>query len=154
MCAQRKEPQKPNLLFSILTNKCPRCRRGKLFKHSNPYHLKQLMMMYEECPVCRQSTDIELGFYYGTGYISYILAVLISVISLIGWWLLIGISLNDNRFFWWMGINALLLIFLQPVLMRLSRTIWLSFFVHYSHDWDKGDIVKPERINEDLKNAW
>jgi hypothetical protein len=112
------------------------------------------MLMYEECPVCGQPTDLEPGFYYGTSYISYILAVLLSVISLIGWWLLIGLSLNDNRFFWWMGLNAILLILLQPILMRLSRTIWLSFFVPYSHNWDKGDILKPERVNKDLKNAW
>jgi hypothetical protein len=44
---------------------------------------------------------------------------------------LIGFSFHDNRFFWWIGLNAFLLTIMQPYLMRLSRTIWLSFFVKY-----------------------
>jgi hypothetical protein len=40
-------------------------------------------------------------------------------------------SLDDNRFFWWMGTNAVLMILMQPLFMRLSRTIWLSWFVAY-----------------------
>jgi hypothetical protein len=112
------------------------------------------MLMHEKCPVCGQPTDMEPGFYYGTSYVSYALGIAISVGSFIAWLLLIGMSLDDNRFFWWMGFNALLLVFLQPPLMRLSRTIWLYFFVRYSPGWRKGDIVVPERVNENLKNAW
>jgi hypothetical protein len=40
-------------------------------------------------------------------------------------------SLDDNRFFWWMGTNAVLMILMQPLFMRLSRSIWLSWFVAY-----------------------
>ena len=152
MCA--KQNNKPDLLISVLGNNCPRCRRGKLFKQSNPYKLKGLMLMNENCPVCGQTTDMEPGFYYGTSYVSYALAVAVSVTTFIAWWILIGFSLDDNRFFWWMGINAVILIGLQPILMRLSRTIWLSFFIRYSDNWSKGDIIKPERVNKALKNAW
>jgi len=145
---------KPNLILSILSNKCPRCRRGMLFRQQNSYKLKGLMRMNEQCPVCGQTTDMEPGFYYGTSYVSYALAVGISVVTFLTWWLFIGFSLHDNRFFWWMGINAILLVLLQPPLMRLSRTIWLYFFIHYSSRWKEGDVVKPDRINEELKNAW
>lgn len=153
MCAE-KNNVKPGLLLSVLSNKCPRCRRGKLFKQPNPYKLKGLMLMNEQCPVCGQTTDMEPGFYYGTSYVSYALAVAISVATFIVWWVLVGFSLDDNRFFWWMGVNAVLLVLLQPMLMRLSRTIWLYFFVRYSHHWSEGDVVKAERVNEALKNAW
>ena len=27
--------------------------------------------MYENCPVCSQKYDLEPGFWYGTGYVSY-----------------------------------------------------------------------------------
>ena len=148
------ETAKPDLMFSILSNKCPRCRRGYLFVQQNAYKLKGLMHMNEQCPVCGQTTDMEPGFYYGTSYVSYVLGISISVATFIAWWLVIGFSFHDNRFFWWMGINAFLLICLQPPLMRLSRTIWLYFFIHYSPRWKDGDIVKAERVNEDLKNAW
>ena len=147
-------PTKPSLIFSILSNKCPRCRRGDLFIHHNAYQLKGLMRMNEHCPVCGQTTDMEPGFYYGTSYVSYALGIAISVATFIAWWLLIGFSFQDNRFFWWMGINAFLLVCLQPPLMRISRTIWLYFFIHYSPRWKEGDLVKAERVNEELKNAW
>lgn len=89
------------------------------------------MKMHEHCPVCGQPMEIEPDFYYGTGYVSYALAVAVSTASFIAWLVIIGMSVNDNRFFWWIGFNAVLLIALQPYLMRLSRTVWLSFFVKY-----------------------
>lgn len=145
---------KPNVIASVVTNKCPRCRRGNLFVQSNPYKLRGMMDMHDSCPVCGQQTDMEPGFYYGTSYVSYALGVAISVATLIAWWMFIGLSLDDNRFFWWMGTNAVTLILLQPPLMRLSRSIWLYFFIRYSPQWKEGDVVIPERVNEDLKNAW
>ena len=153
MCAFKQE-RKPGLFFSLLTNKCPRCRRGKLFKTDNAYALRNFMKMYDRCPSCGQPTELEVGFYYGTGFVSYGLSIGLCVVSFITWWILIGFSLHDNRLFWWILVNSILLIGLQPLLMRLSRTIWLWFFVRYDPDWDKGDPLKPERINEDLKNAW
>lgn len=97
-------------------------------KHSYSRNFRQ---MHDICPVCGQPMEIEAGFYYGTGYVSYALAVAVSVASFVAWYVIIGMSLHDNRFFWWMGFNAVLLIALQPYLMRLARTIWLSFFVRY-----------------------
>ena len=153
MCATATD-KKPSLTLSMLGNKCPRCRRGKLYKERNAYKFNSFMKMYDHCPVCGQPFDMEPGFYYGTSYVSYALSILICVISLVAWWILIGFSLNDNRFFWWMGLNALLLVILQPLIMRLSRSVWLSFFVYYDPDWKDTAPEKPERVNEDLKNAW
>lgn len=153
MCAASSH-EKPNRILSVLQNKCTRCRRGKIYKFSNPYNLRNFMKMNERCPVCGQPLDMEPGFYYGTNLVSYTVAVLIVVITFILWWILIGFSLHDSRFFMWMLTVSILLIGLQPPLMRLSRTIWLSFFVPYSSDWDKGDIVEPERINKDQMHNW
>ncbi|MDQ3843671.1 MAG: hypothetical protein M3342_06600 [Bacteroidota bacterium] len=97
---------------------------------------------------------MEPGFYYGTNMISYALAVLICVATFFVWWMIIGFSLQDSRFFWWIGINALLLIGLQPPLMRISRTVWLSFFVRYSPDWHKGDVVERYSVNKDQAHNW
>lgn len=153
MCAA-KFHEKPNIVLSILQNKCTRCRRGKLYKFSNPYQLKNFMKMHERCPVCGQPLDMEPGFYYGTNIVSYTLAVLISIASFILWLMFIGFSLQDKRFFFWLAANAALLVLLQPPLMRLSRTIWLAFFVPYSFNWDKGDIIETERINKDQMHNW
>ena len=137
---------KPNYLISVLDNRCPRCRTGRIFSDRNPYHLSTTVRMKEECPVCGQPTEIETGFYYGTGYVSYALTVALSVASFIAWWVLIGFSLKDNRFFWWMGTNAVLMILMQPLFMRLSRSIWLSWFVRYDKDWKDHPLETPERI--------
>lgn len=121
---------------------CPRCRRGKLFKDYSSYNFKHTFDMHEECTVCKQKFDMEPGFWYGTGYVSYALAIAFSVATFIAWWVLIGISINDNRVFWWLGINSVLLVLLQPVLIRLSRTIYLYFFVSYDADYQTHEPTK------------
>ena len=153
MCATTHD-EKPNLILSLWKSKCTRCRRGDMFAVNNPYKLRTTMKMNDNCPVCGQPLDLEPGFYYGTNMISYALAVLVSVATLFLWWLSIGFSLQDSRFFWWIGVNALLLIALQPPLMRISRTVWLSFFVKYSSNWKEGDIVEQYRVNKQHQNNW
>lgn len=120
----------PKYISSLLKLKCPHCRQGDMFTHKHSF-TKRFMQMNENCPICGQPMEIEPSFYYGTGYVSYSLAIAISVATFVAWWVLIGFSFHDSRFFWWIGINAFLLIVMQPYLMRLSRTIWLSFFVKY-----------------------
>lgn len=130
---------KPGYFWSILTMRCPRCRKGKMFPDSNPYkslRLSAIFKMYDTCPVCNQKYDLEPGFWYGTGYVSYALAVAISATTFIAWWVLIGISFNDNRVLWWLLFNSISLVVLQPWMMRLSRVIYLYFFVHYDEHYD------------------
>ena len=110
--------------------------------------------MYDTCPVCGQVTDIEVGFYYGTSYISYLVAILLSVASFLLWWLLIGFSFSDNRFLYWVAFNSLLLLGLQPWLMRFSRSLWLSFFVKYDPEWRHHEPEAPERIIKEQMNNW
>lgn len=133
---------------------CPRCRRGKLFTHSLSIGMKKNMEMHVNCPVCGQPTDIEVGFYYGTGFVSYFLAVIISLLTLIGWWLTIGFAFHDQRFFYWIGLNALLLILLQPWLMRFSRSLWISWFVSYDPEWRDHQPEITDRINPDQQHNW
>ena len=112
------------------------------------------MKMHEHCPICGQVTDLEVGFYYGTGYVSYFLTVFLSMISFALWWILIGISINDNRVFWWLGINTVVLILMQPLLMRFSRTLWLSWFVKYDENWENEKPEDPERIIKEQMGNW
>jgi len=113
------------------------------------------MEMHKDCPVCGQPTEIEVGFYYGTSYVSYVLAVGISVASFVLWFLTVGMSLDDNRFFFWIGFNGILLIVLQPWLMRVSRSLWISWFVKHDPDWkDHKPEDVSERLNADQANNW
>lgn len=150
-----EEKGRRSYLLSVLGCRCPRCREGKLFQYGVSANLKKNMTMNETCPVCGQATEIEVGFYYGTSYVSYALTIALSVASLIAWWIIIGLSVNDNSVFYWLGFNAILLLLLQPWLMRLSRSVWISWFVRYNPQWKEhkpGDV--SERINKDQGTNW
>ena len=130
---------KPGFLWSILTMRCPRCRRGPMFKDGNPYKnltLKHIFNMYDNCPVCRQKFHLEVGFWYGTGYVSYFLFVLLSGLTFIAWWILIGISTQDNRIFYWLIANTILIVILQPWFMRMSRAVYIYFFIKYEPNYE------------------
>jgi uncharacterized protein (DUF983 family) len=148
-----KKNKKRSYLATIFSNRCPRCREGKLFTTDNIYDLKNITKMHDRCPVCGQQTEIEAGFYYGTGYVSYALTVAFSVATFVAWWVLIGFSLYDNSIFYWLGVNAVLLIVLQPLFMRWSRTLWLSWFVKYNPAAKDVD-GKYERVVKEHMNSW
>lgn len=136
----------PNYFWSILTMKCPRCRRGPMFKDSNAYRkltLKHIFEMPDKCPVCNQKYDLEPGFWYGTAYVSYALAVALSVSTFVAWLVLIGVSTEDNRIFYWLITNAILLVVLQPWLMRLSRVVYMRFFIRYDENYE---VTKPKEF--------
>ncbi|WP_109697743.1 DUF983 domain-containing protein [Chitinophaga deserti] len=146
MCAERND-HKPNVILSALQNKCPRCRRGRLFTESNPYKLGSFMKMNERCPECGQLSEPETGFFFGTGYVSYALSIALSVSTFVAWWVLLGFSLHDNSVLYWLGVNAGLLVIMQPLLMRLSRTIWLYFFVYYDRNWREKRFTAQPHAN-------
>ena len=102
--------------------------------------------MNQKCPVCSQPTEIEVGFYYGTSYVSYALTVIFSIVCYIAWWVTLGFSLYDNSIFYWLIFNGLALLFLQPYFMRLSRSLWLSWFVKYDANWKNEKLEQPERV--------
>lgn len=125
----------PSVILSVLKTQCPHCREGFLFKNNNPYNLsKPILDMYEHCPVCDQKTEIETGFWWGTGYVSYALSIAVSVATVIAFSLFVGWK-EDYSFAWYLIANAITLIVALPYLVRLSRTIWMAFFVHFDPDW-------------------
>jgi len=141
-------------LIKLLACKCPRCRQGDMFTHKNPWNLKKTMEMNEYCPVCGQPLNVEVGFYFGSSYISYAITVALSAATFIGFWVLIGFPFLGNRIFYWLSINAIFLLAMQPYLMRVSRTGWLAFFVRYDSDWKIHEPEMPERTNRDQENNW
>ena len=151
-----KEQKSRSYISSVVGCRCPRCREGKLFQLPLNLKLKNVLKMNKECPVCGQPTDIEVGFYYGTSFVSYGITVFLSVVSFIVWYLTIGISAYDNRFVYWLIFNAVFLLCLQPWLMRFSRSLWISWFVKYDPDWkiNKIDETSLERIIKEEMNNW
>jgi hypothetical protein len=118
-----------------------------MFRNSNPFKrlkLSHIFDMYHNCPVCAQRYDLEAGFWFGTGYVSYALAVAVSVATFVAWFLFIGVSTEDNRIFWWLGTNTVVLVVTQPWLMRLSRVLYMRLFVKYDPDYE---TTKPVELH-------
>ncbi|MRG47624.1 DUF983 domain-containing protein [Chitinophaga sp. SYP-B3965] len=128
--------KRPGYILSLLKMKCPHCRRGDMFKTKNPFHwrLSKIFNMYDDCPVCGQHYELETGFWFGTGYVSYALGVAFSVFTLLLYAVIFGMSFWDNSIFYWLGVNGVLLVLIQPWLMRISRAVYLYFFVYYDED--------------------
>jgi len=118
-----------------------------MFRYSNPYKrlkLSYIFDMPDNCPVCNQRYDLEDGFWFGTGYVSYGLAVAVSVATFVAWLVLIGVSTDDNRIFWWLGTNTVVLVVTQPWLMRLSRVLYMRIFVKYDKNYE---TTKPVELH-------
>ncbi len=128
---------KGHKLYSIFKAKCPKCHEGELFLDANPYHLKNMGMMHDQCPVCRQPSEPEPNFYYGAMYVSYAytVALFIATYVLASW--IYGLGMWPT-----IGLLTGLLVILGPYLFRLSRITYLNFFVHYD----------PEAASQDAHN--
>jgi uncharacterized protein (DUF983 family) len=111
-------------LASMARMRCPKCHQGKLFINPNPYNLKEVEKMHSHCPVCEQDFVIEPGFYFGAGYVSYAMVVALVIIFLVGGFFILGIDTTT------LFISLVATIVLcTPLMFRLSRSIWIHFFV-------------------------
>lgn len=122
---------KPALLPSLLRMKCPNCRKGHMFCNKSIFPLDQLLDMPERCEVCGQKMELEVGFWYGTGYVSYGLSVGLFFFNLIWYWLIFGLSYEDYSIFYYLITSIVIVVLLQPLLMRYSRVLYLYMFVQY-----------------------
>lgn len=122
---------KPALLTSLLGMKCPNCRKGHMFTNKSMFPLNKMLDMPERCSVCGQKMELEVGFYYGTGYVSYGLTVGILGILFVLYWLIFGLSYKDDSIFYALGSSVAIVLLMQPWLMRISRVIYLYSFVKY-----------------------
>jgi uncharacterized protein (DUF983 family) len=116
----------PEIIYSTINNKCPRCHKGRIFENNFAYNLKNGLKMNPGCSQCGLKYEKETGFFYGAMYVSYALMSGILII-----WFLSDLL--------WLHFEALTLaslvvctmIALFPVVYRWARIIWLNFFVRY-----------------------
>jgi uncharacterized protein (DUF983 family) len=121
----------PSRIVSMATMKCPNCHKGNMFTNKSVFPLGQMLDMPEKCPVCGQKYEIEIGFWYGTGYVSYAISVgMIGVLAVL-YATIVGFSWADNSIFKFLGVMITTLVVLQPMIMRYSRVLYLYVFVKY-----------------------
>lgn len=121
--------KKGNKLYSILTGSCPKCHQENMYLDKNPYHISKIFDMHERCSHCHTKYKIEPSFFYGAMYVSYAVGVAFAVAAFVISKLFIGASLINT----FISIVVTLVVFM-PIIIRLSRNIWINFFIHYDKD--------------------
>ncbi|MGB2759062.1 MULTISPECIES: DUF983 domain-containing protein [Maribacter] len=118
--------KKGNKLYSILTGSCPRCHQESMYLDKNPYHMGKIFKMHERCGHCDLKYKIEPSFFYGAMYVSYGVGIAFAVAAFVIAYLFIGADLIET----FIAIVITMIVFM-PIIMRLSRNIWINFFISY-----------------------
>lgn len=95
----------------------------------NPYRPGYLFKMHERCSKCAVKYKIEPSFFYGAMYVSYAVGVAFSMAIFVISYLILGLTLLQS----FIAIVSGLII-LMPVIVRLSRNIWINFFIGYDKE--------------------
>lgn len=122
--------KKGSKLNSILTGSCPKCQEESMYLDKNPYNMGNIFKMNETCSHCGTRYKIEPSFFYGAMYVSYGVGIAFGVAAFIISYVFLGTDLKTA----FIAIIATLIAFM-PVIMRLSRNIWINIFINYDKDW-------------------
>ena len=118
--------KKGSKLYSILTGTCPQCQKESMYVDQNLLHLSKIIKMNEKCSHCGLRYQIEPSFFFGAMYVSYGLNVAIGILTFI-----IVFQFDRNVFTLFISIFIVLLLAF-PIVMRLSRNLYINMFVSYN----------------------
>lgn len=122
--------KKGSKLNSILTGSCPKCQEESMYKEKNPYKMGKVFDMHETCSHCGTLYKMEPSFFYGAMYVSYGVSIAFAVAAFIISNVFIGLGLIHS----FIAIVVTLIITF-PVILRLSRNIWINMFMHFDKNW-------------------
>lgn len=103
-----------------------------MYANKSIFPLKEFMDMPEHCTECGLKFEIETGFWFGTGYVSYALSVATIFIMAVIFALTYGFTWRNNSIFIFIGVMISSLVILQPWIMRFSRVLYIYVFVKYN----------------------
>ncbi|WP_297509826.1 DUF983 domain-containing protein [Flavobacterium sp.] len=115
---------------SILTGSCPRCQEESMYVAKNPFKLKTIYAMHEQCSHCHLHYEIEPSFFYGAMYVAYAVSIAFGVAIFVITNLILGLSAKTS--FISLGIGILIL---MPITARIARNIYINMFVNFDKDW-------------------
>lgn len=118
--------KKGSKINSILKGSCPKCQEESMYENSNPYILSETLKMNTKCSHCGVQYKIEPSFFYGAMYVSYPVGIAFAVAAFVISYIFIGTSLMTA----FIAIIVTMILFL-PVILRLSRNIWINLFMSY-----------------------
>ncbi|WP_298895762.1 DUF983 domain-containing protein [uncultured Psychroserpens sp.] len=113
-------------IYSIFTGSCPKCHSESMYQRKNPYILNDVLKINDNCSHCGIKYRLEPSFFYGSMYVSYGVGIAFAVAA----FLISYLFLETSLFTAFLAIVGTLII-LGPIIMRLSRNIWINLFVSY-----------------------
>ena len=117
---------------SVFFLRCPTCGKGKLFKSKTPYELSKVLDMNPSCEYCHEDFVVEIGFYQGAMYMSYIIT---SAMCLLLLPIYIAFNFSREKFLnnamYYILACAIMLVVAAPYVVQLSRAVWLKMHVKY-----------------------
>lgn len=116
-------------LYSIITGTCPVCHEESMYREPNPYKISRIFDMHERCSNCGTKYKIEPSFFFGAMYVSYGLGVAVSIAAFIITYFFFGGRLMAT----FVAITVTLIV-LMPLLIRISRNIWINLFLNYKKE--------------------
>jgi uncharacterized protein (DUF983 family) len=116
-------------LYSILFGKCPRCHEESMYEEKNLFKLNTTLKLNEKCSHCNLKYHLEPSFFYGSMYVSYPIGIAFAVPAFIISHFIFKAPVLITFFV----ITGTLIICL-PIIARLSRNLWINFFVNYDKD--------------------
>lgn len=120
--------KKPSLLSGILGYRCPDCRTGRMFIQKGIFPLNNMLKMNEHCPHCHQKLKGESN--NGPG-INYALTTILLFLNILWYYPIFGMSYKDNSIFYFLAASTFVVILMQPILMRLSRVLYLYILLAF-----------------------
>jgi uncharacterized protein (DUF983 family) len=124
--------RKGNKLYSILKGVCPKCHQEGMYMIRNPYILSETLKMHEHCSHCNTKYKIEPSFFYGSMYVSYGVGIAFAIVAFI----VSFFFFDSGRNIAFLSIVSTLVISL-PIILRLSRNIWINLFMNYDENLTK-----------------
>lgn len=113
-------------IYSIFTGACPKCHQESMYINKNLYILSETLKMHDHCSYCQTKYKIEPSFFYGSMYVSYAVGIIFAFAAFTVSYGILNTSILSSFF----AIVGTLIVCL-PIILRLSRNIWINFFMSY-----------------------
>ena len=123
---------KGSKIYSIIKGTCPKCHEESMYVNKNPYAISETLKMHERCSNCNTKYKIEPSFFFGSMYVSYGVGIAFAVAAFVISYFFFGAD-KFNAFLSIVGT----LIFFLPIILRLSRNIWINLFMKYDKNLAK-----------------
>jgi uncharacterized protein (DUF983 family) len=110
-----------NIFAAAITNSCPFCGQGKVFKNRG---ILRMPVLNHTCSNCKHDFTGEPGYYFGAMYVSYGIEVILGISTFLICRFLIGIHSVPLL----IGIIVAVVALTAMKNYKMSRIFWLRIF--------------------------